>query len=297
MAEKIEAAGDDAVSLLDLAVVLLRRRRIILWTTGLALLAALAYYVVRPALAGPTEPVYTLRREVVLARLPGDFADSLGLDLELLVSGYNSSASLAGDAAAASGLAPADLAPGSAGLRAWARAALLPRLSVSYATDSLGKSRPSGLGTPNGIALEYRFSGAANPELGGAFLSAFIAKVDTALRNAVAERASVVADTFQSALDSFRNGGSIPESTASLLVDSLAYQRRSVPLLIPLGEEDSIAAAKRSPVKPIVIVVLGALFLSILVAFGLESISSLRADQEARSQLRAALTKGGRSGK
>ena len=277
--QHIEKTGDDEISLVDLFIVLVRRRRIIVGMTVAAVVLALLVFYAAPALGLNSRYSYSVEVGVVAVQLPPAIKAAIGIDLPSYAKVIATTPGNLIGPVWAMGLGDTKGMTGPDD----------PDFLAYLKKDFLGKKYTCTMGSEGGLRLSLKNQDRVVAET---FLKAMVEFTDLRLRQDVARRARSIADSMKSILsDSGKLGFPVAAEAQQMFLGARSFANEDTPLLQPVsGMETSREKKGRS--TGAVVTVLAGFFLAILLAFVVEAIANVRKDEDAMRRLREAMAHG-----
>jgi hypothetical protein len=275
----LEKPDEDEISLVDLFIVLVRRRRIIIGITAAAVVLALAVFYAAPALGLNSRYSYAVEASFVPVQFPPVIKTEIGIDLPSYAKAI---------ATAPGNLVGPVWAMGLAGTRAMAGPDD-PDFLNYLKKDFVGKKYTCTIGGDGGLRLTLRNQDRAVAE---SFLKAMVELTDLRLRQDVAKRARSIADSMEAVLaESGKKGLPVAAEAQQMFLASRGFADEDAPLLQPVAGLETSRERKGRSTGAVVTVIAG-LFLSVLVAFVVEAVANVRKDEDAMRRLREAMAHG-----
>jgi len=266
------------ISLVDLIVVVLKRRRLVI---GLTILACVLYAVwayLFPVLGLASRDIYTVQALVVPVQIPGVLKTELGMDPAALAINY--ALDLVPTAEAALRYQVLETKP-ETHLETWELRSLI-------AEDFLGKKYRVNSG-PDGIRLSIVVE---DIDAGKAFLSDRILQTENRLRMELAERSAAVSKAMLSLYTVNPAPAAIAEAAKQLIVASSNFSGGEQKMLTIIATPDVINRVKgASRIKTGMVVAFAVFFMAVFLAFILEYVERIRKDPESMGKIRLALRK------
>lgn len=264
---------EDEIDLLDLFIVLVKRRRLVV---GLPLLTALAvgvYLFLLPALGLVSFQSYTLQAVMTSVQLPPALRDQVGLDLNGLAVSFGQEFHTVLEAVAKNNLRvdgekadPQDI-----------------RFRTYILKSFIGKAYKVTSGR-EGVRFVVQVK---DREAGKRFLKDMIDRVDGNLRKRVAERSRIIYESMEPFYKEAGPTTVLSDAVKQLITSSYIYKDGTVPILVAVSEPETFLESQKRSVTFIVAVV-AAFFLAVFLAFILEYVENIKKDPERMAKLRSA---------
>ena len=275
----MEKPDEDEISLVDLFIVLVRRRRIIIGITAVAVVLALAVFYAAPALGLNSRHSYAVEVSFVPVQFPPVIKTEIGIDLPSYAKAI---------ATAPGNLVGLVWAMGLTGTRAMT-CPDDPDFLNYLKKDFVGKKYTCTIGGDGSLRLTLRNQDRAVAE---SFLKAMVELTDLRLRQDVAKRARSIADSMEAVLaESGKKGLPVAAEAQQMFLASRGFADEDAPLLQPVAGIETSRERKGRSTGAVVTVIAG-FFLSVLAAFVVEAVANVRKDEDAMRRLREAMAHG-----
>ena len=266
----------DEISLIDLLIVLIRRRKIIVGMTGAALVLAVVFFYAAPALGLASYDSYTVEAVLVPVRFPSSIKDEIGMDLpRYAMSIATSPVNLIGPVWAMGFSGTKTMAgPEDPSFLSFIKREFLGRKIYTCTVNGEG-----------GLVFSVNNENRAVAE---SFLKTMVGITDLKVRKEVAQRARVIADSMETVLaESEKRALPVSVEAKQMFLSSRSFTNEDAPLLLDLSGVETSRDRTR-PSTGVVIMMLAGLLLGIFVAFIAEAVSNVRKDEEAMGKIREA---------
>jgi len=278
MTEDSQDKSEDEISLIDLFVVVLKRRKLIISSTALALVLALAYGFLLPVLGLASHTRYTVQALVTPIQIPGTLRNELGIDPIALTQNYALDLVATTEALGRYKVLDKDL---DAETEPWEQRS---RVAESF----LGKAYQV---KPGVDGITFRVD-TLDAEAGKAFLTERIATVEKLLRDELTQRSSQLVQSLLVIYQDSTTPAGISEPTKQLIVSSSHFASGLQSSLTIISKPDVVKGSKtRDALKTGTIMVFAFFFLSVFLSFILEALDNIKAQPESMGKIRLALRK------
>ena len=277
--QQIEKAGDDEISLVDLFIVLVRRRRIIVGMTVAAVVLALVVFYAAPALGLNSRYSYSVEAVFVPVQFPPVIKTEIGIDLPSYAKVIATTPGNLIGPVWAMGLEDTKRMTGPDD----------PDFLTYLKKGFLGKKYSCTIAGDGSLRLNLKNQDRAVAET---FLKAMVDLMDLRLRQDVSRRARSIADSMEAVLaESGKKGLPVAAEAQQMFLASRSFANEDAPLLQPIS---GMETSREKNVRSIgaVVTVLAGFFLSILLAFVVEAIANVRKDEDAMRRFRDAMAYG-----
>ncbi len=270
--------ADDEISLIDLAIVLIRRRAIILWSLVLSAVIAFGYFYAAPALGLRDIKTVFVEAKYISVPVPASIRGEIGLDVAQYATALIKSPVYIADLAWELGV------EGAGGMAGPDDAEFVGLVKQGFIGGTYKVSVDSG-----SIQVSLKATNQAKAE---AFMRSLATRVDADLRKEVARRARLLSTSMEPLLARVESANAgLSDSIKQAMISSNAYSIGELPLFTQVGDLQVITE-KKSGAKGAIVVTFAGFFLGLLAAFVAEAIANIRKDEEAMRRIREALGKG-----
>ncbi len=269
---------EDEISLIDLFVVVLRHRYLIIASTAIALVLALAYGLILPLFGLAPSTRYTIRALVTPIQIPGSLKDELGIDPLALTQNYALDLVATTDALGRFKVLDKAL---DADMEPWEQRSLI-------AESFMGKAYKVQADV-DGISFRVD---TLDAEAGKAFLADRIAMVEKLLRDELTQRSNQLVQSLLVTYQDSTTPAGISEPTKQLIISSQHFASGLQSSLTIISQPDVVRGSKtRDAIKTGTIMVLSFFFLSIFLSFILEALENIKGQPDSMGKIRLALRK------
>ncbi|MFQ3620092.1 MAG: Wzz/FepE/Etk N-terminal domain-containing protein [Spirochaetales bacterium] len=263
----------EEINLIDLFIVLIKRRRLIL---GFPLLVALVtgiYLFVLPAFGVLSFQTYSLQAVVASVQIPPALREQVGMDIPGLTVAYGQEFNTVIDAVVKNKLKTDNLPLDPTDLR----------LRTYVAKSFIGKDYKV-KAEKEGIRFEVK---AREKEAAKAFLADMLNRVDSRLRKQIAERSKVIYESMEELWKEVSQTLVLSDTVKVLIASSKVYKEGTLPVLVSVAEPEVFLEPQRRSTT-FVVAVVASFFLAIFLAFVVEYVHNIKKDPETLSKIQAA---------
>ncbi len=270
---------EDEISLVDLFIVLVRRRKIILWMTVAAVALALVIFYAMPALGKYSRYSYSVEMTFVPVQFPPVIKAEIGIDLPSYAKVVATTPGNLAGPVWAMGLEETRKMTGPDD----------PDFLTYLKKDFLGKKYSCTVVIDGSLRLSLKNKDRA---IAASFLKAIIDLTDLRVRQDVAKRARSIADSMEAVLiESGKKSLPVTAEAQQMFLASRSFASEDMPLFQPASGMQT-SREKKGRSTSAVGMVLAGFFLGILLAFVVEAIANVRKDEDAMRRIREAMAHG-----
>jgi hypothetical protein len=272
------AKNEDEISLIDLLVVLLRRRWIVIWMTAASIVGALGIFYLAPAIGLRPKESFSVNASLYPTPIPSSIRGDIGIDIASYALSLATDSAFIADIVWDSGLYETRQASD----------ARDPRFLAYLENGFIGKDYKVEL--VKGI-LDISLKG-KDKEKAERFVRRITARVDAELRRIVAERSKIIYATSKALVGDIGDDSQyLSDSIKADLVSSQTYASGEIALLSELSEI-VVLSERKGRASSCAVVVLAGFFFGILAAFCVDAIAAVKSDKESMGKIRGALDSG-----
>lgn len=267
---------EEDISLVDLFVVMLKRRRLIIGATALTAVAAAVIFFGLPQFGLLSFGSYTIQATASATQLPPALNEQLRIDVAVMSASYAQSIDQVASAAFRNRLTDTDADD----VNSWPFRTYIAR---SFIGNAYKVTNTAGV-----ITFELSCSDA---EKGKTFLTEMIGYAERQTRAEIASRSALI----KSSMESLHSGvegssSSLVESVKQLILASRIYSTGDTPVLTITSAPEILVDAQGRGSKA-VLVVMAVFMVTIIAAFILEYIEKVKSDPESMLKINQALGK------